>query len=905
MGHDGCGANEVCCGAGQPGLYRCEATGPGDGDQCEACDAACETRVTNRCSGRTCGCGNNAPCSGATPVCDDARGQCFECVSDGDCAGPGHAGGQCVANVCRPCDPGDHAGCAVDQLCCDFQCSATGGAGHQQCESCGTACGATADTCSNRNCVCGAGVNAVECSGNTGLCLNGACRSCLNNNQCGPNELCCNNACEATGPAAEQQCQVCGQACTLTNSNLCEGRTCKCGNNPACGGGTPVCDDANGRCVQCLADVDCPNNGQCVANMCRACDPFDHAGCAANQLCCNFQCSATGGGLGAQCQACGVACPQDATNACTNRACLCGANQSCSGATPFCNDGSGSCAGCRNDNDCPANAPQCVSGVCRACDPGDNAGCTANGNIPVCAANFTCRGCQGDGECASNSTGTFCNPQVGRCRRCNAASDAPCDLITPICDEVDNRCEDCVNDQECVDRPGSEDQCVAGDCRTCDPTAGQGNAGCDGASGTPICSAATLTCRACQADNECGAGRFCIAASGRCGACDPLRNNCGGATPNCNAVTLTCVAGGCQVDADCNGNPAGNQCVAGQCRACDPTQSDGCAENSATPICDPASFTCRACGAGAAGDTECTNRPGARDQCVAGNCRACDPADDTGCNANGATPNCSAGFVCEACTAQAGDTGCPANTQCITGGAATGMCKPCDPTQSDGCTEGSATPICDGATFTCRGCANVNGDAECNTRSGAANQCVANRCRGCDPADDAGCTANSGFPNCSAASFSCVPCAVDADCGGNPNGGQCIRAGGDNGECHACDHADDGGCGVDYCSAAYVCTNCAANPDCANNGNGPICVAGDCVECGASTDCVAGLVCTAHTCQRCLANADCAAHPDGNLCDLPAAGGAICRACVDNRDCRDNGFPLNSTCDPGTHLCSN
>ena len=1058
-GHDGCGADQVCCGAGQPGVYRCEATGPGGGDQCEACDAACDTRGTNRCSGRACGCGNNAPCNGATPVCDDARGQCFECVVDGDCAGPGHAGGQCVNNVCRPCDPGDQAGCAADQLCCNFQCTATGGAGNQQCESCGTACGATADTCLNRNCVCGAGANAVECGGNTGLCINGACRQCQNNNQCGPNELCCNNACQATGPAANQQCQACNQACTLTNSNLCEGRTCKCGNNPACGGGTPVCDDANGRCVQCTADGDCPNNGQCVANVCRACDPGDHAGCGANQLCCNFACQATGGGLAEQCGACGVACPQDTTNSCSNRACVCGGNAACSGATLFCNDGPGSCTGCRNDNDCPANAGQCVAGACRACDPADDAGCTANGNTPVCGANFVCRGCQADGDCADNATGTLCNAQVGRCRRCNAASDAPCDLITPICDEVDNRCEDCVNDQECTDRPGAEDQCVAGDCRACDPTAGQGNAGCDAASGSPICSAATLTCRACQADNECGAGRFCNAASGRCGACDPTRNSCAGATPVCDAMSFTCRA--CGGDPDCVGNAGGAQCVAGQCRACDPATADGCTENSATPICDGATFSCRACGGGGAGDTECTNRPGNRDQCVAGNCRACDPADDTGCNANGATPNCSAAFVCEACTAQAGDTGCPANTQCITGGAANGMCKACDPTQSDGCVEGSATPICDAATYTCRGCANMNGDAECNTRTGAANQCVANRCRGCDPGDDAGCTANSGFPNCSAASFSCVPCAVDADCGGNANGGQCIAglgacktcdpvnsdgcvensaspicdqgtfacrgcangapgdtecttrngtldecvanrcracdpgtgagcdlggtspvcdggnfscracgddgecsggtpqcvasgaceacdtvgntgcgaasntpicaaatntcaactldnqctgnangehcivAGGDSGECHACDQSNDEGCGVDYCSAAYVCTNCGVSADCANNGNGNVCVGGDCKECATAADCNMGLVCMANTCQRCLANAECAGHPDGNLCDLPAAGGSICRTCTTNQDCRDNGFPMNSTCDNVTHTCSN
>jgi hypothetical protein len=928
-GHDGCVANQVCCGAGLPGVYRCEATGPGAGDQCEACDAACDTEATNACTGRDCQCGANQPCAGNTPVCHDPTGRCVECVDDQDCGGrPG--GGQCVDFVCRPCDPGDHAGCAGDQLCCNFQCQATGGGAGQQCESCGSTCGSAADTCRNRNCVCGAGAGAVECAAPTGLCINGACRQCQNNNQCGPNELCCNNACTPTGAGPAQQCAACNTACTQSNSNLCEGRSCRCGNNPACAGGTPVCDDANGRCVQCLADGDCPNNGQCVANVCQVCDPADHAGCAANQLCCNGACVATGGGVGESCSACGNSCPQDSTSTCTNRVCRCGNNAACGGQTPFCNDAPGMCTGCRNDGDC--NGQQCVAGACRACDPSDDAGCVATGNTPVCGANFQCRACGNDGECSENPTGAFCNSVVGRCRRCNEASDAPCDLITPICDEVDNRCEDCIGDQGCIDRPGNENQCVNGDCRLCDP---QGNAGCTANSNTPVCSNVTFTCRGCAADADCTGnpeGGVCDLATGRCGDCDPGRNACPAATPICDSGSLSCrgCAAGAAGDAEC-APLAGDadQCVAGRCRACDPGDDAGCAEGSASPICDAASFTCRTCAAGAAGDTECNDHPGSLDQCVAGRCRACDPGDDAGCAENAAAPICDgASFTCRACAAgAAGDTECldhPGSLDQCSGG----RCRACDPTDDSGCAENGASPICDGASFTCRACQAPGGaadpDQECIDHPGgpALNQCVAGRCRGCDPADDEGCTLSDIFPTCSAQSFSCVACAGDDDCSANPNGTQCVASG----ACKVCDPVQSDGCtensATPICDGStYACRACAADApgdaECDTRTGGlNECVAGRCRGCdpGNNADCdpqSAVPICdaAAFSCRACNVDAECgggtpecvatgacgACDPEGNVGCGPATATPICedatntcRACQSDPECAGN-----------------
>ncbi len=884
-GHDGCGQNELCCDAGQPGVFRCEATSAQGGSQCEACDIQCSVQATNQCQGRRCGCGVNPPCGGNTPVCDDARGACVECNVDVDCNGrPG--GNQCVNNVCRPCDPSDQAGCAANQLCCNNACTATGGGAGQQCEACNQTCGPSADTCDDRDCVCGVGANAQACGGNTPFCLNGACRGCRNNNDCGPDELCCNNACAPTGGAVGQQCTACGTACNQANSDGCDDRSCRCGAGAACGGATPVCDDANDRCVQCLADGDCagnPNGNECVNNQCRRCDPNGHSGCGANQLCCNNACVNTGAGLGESCTACNVACVQDTTNVCSNRTCLCGANQPCAGASGLCVDGTGQCAACRVDGDCGGATPQCVAGACRACDPLDDAGCTANGGSPICGNNNTCRGCQNDAECADNATGTFCNEATGLCRRCDENGDSPCELNLPICSAAQNACIDCANDQDCVARAGAEDQCVGGDCRLCDPT---GNAGCGPASATPFCSNVTFACRACATDMECvaaGLGTQCITVggqAGRCGACDPNEAQCaaGSATPICDGTNLTCR--GCAADGECATNPNGGQCVAGSCEACDPANTDGCLETAARPICD-ANGTCQPC----ANDNECINRPGNRNQCVAGECKTCDPGNADGCAENSATPICNAQGACVACANDGECLARPGNgNQCVNS-----VCRLCDPAGDAGCS--GNTPVCTAGNFTCAACA-VDGD--CNAPT---NQCVgaglsAGACGRCDPNNNQGCGAGSNTPSCDLATLTCLACAADADCDGNANGPQCIDGGADDGECHLCDPDDSLGCGLDVCSAAYACGNCADDADCAGHNNGEACVAGDCLECGDSGDC-AGQVCTANACLPCAANADCVGHPLGNLCDGTTD---VCRACTNNGDCTSNGFAEGTTC---------
>src|SRR6185503_5949036 len=61
------------------------------------------------------------------------------------------------------------------------------------------------------------------------------------------------------------------------------------------------------------------------------------------------------------------------------------------------------------------------------------------------------------------------------------------------------------------------------------------------------------------------------------------------------------------------------------------------------------------------------------------------------------------------------------------------------------------------------------------------------------------------------------------------------------------------------CDPSLGCLSCQVPADCAGRG-GPICVQGDCVGCGASTDCNAGQACfpATHECRpACQVDSDC------------------------------------------------
>ncbi|MHC4836566.1 MAG: hypothetical protein ACYTF3_00040 [Planctomycetota bacterium] len=912
--NDGCGGNQLCCSAGGDD-FRCEATGPGNGQQCEACDVACVVLETNRCAGRNCRCGNGAPCDEPNPVCDDEAGTCVECTTDVHCNGrPG--GGQCVDNICRPCDPGDHAGCRGDQLCCDFQCENT--SNDTQCTACEQSCGPEADRCTNRGCACGVG---AACGGGTPFCVDEGCVECRGNGDCANNELCCGGTCEPTGAGNNDQCERCDQSCNPLSTNVCTNRDCRCGNNAECGGDTRVCADGRGVCVQCLVDGNCgpfPGRGQCYQENCEECDPSNHDGC----------------------------------------------NES--GAEPICGLNA-TCRTCTGDGECqqrPGLADECVTGRCRRCDPADNAGC--GGETPTCNDNYQCVPCENDQDCL----GAQC--VGGSCVGCDPGDDAPCAGNSPICDPNSLECRSCQNDGECRDRPGAEDQCIAdiGACRECDPA---DNAGC--AADELCCNFACIptggapgeSCEACGESCDQEETSQCNDRSCGCGDGPP----CAGAAGVCDDARGVCVQ--CVNDGDCAGLAGATQCVDFQCVSCDPADHAGCGPqelcciDGGSPECqatgDGNNDQCEACGVacdqvstnacndrtcecgddaecgGALGFcrdgvgqcVECLNDGGCDngEQCVDFQCERCDPNNHAGCGNNQlCCADGNGGFECQG-------TGAGANDQCEACGVA------CDEATSNRCSQrdcrcgGAANsecdapePFCDDPNDTCVECLN---DGQCGGR-----QCVANECQACDPADHAGCGANElccadgnggfectptgpggaeqceacgvacdqgttndcsarscgcgngnacggGTPICDDNSGQCVECLGDADC----NGGQCV-----NNACEVCDPADHAGCGNNQ-----LCCQQGNAFECQGTGPG---AGGQCEACGVACDQPTTNQCSARQCG-CGAGPACAG--GSPLCD---DGLGQCVECLDDGACGDPGAPecfegICGVCDPTDH----
>ncbi len=949
-----CGANNPCPGGTFCVGGQCRGCTPGTDLGCEsasaipvcdlntftcrpcAVDAECSNKPgRGQCvEGRCQGCdytanGANFGCdpAGATPVCNRVAGEgvCGGCSLDSQCANNAN-GTQCIAGGrCRVCDPADNAGC--DPAGARPLCRANAN-GTTEC----VACAGDPDCANNPN---GA------------LCVAGKCEACNPGNQsgCGGNQLCCRNgantpaACEATG--AGTQCASCDAPCGGRSADTCTNRGCRCGANPACGGIIPICN--GGACVQCVADGDCagnPNGNTCVNNTCQPCDVASHRGCGAEQLCCPGgggvpACINTGGGANDSCTACGVACNIDSSDRCSGRTCKCGAgNLACGGLTPFCKDADGRCVGCLSDQTCPGGL-QCVTDVCRRCDPADNGGCLQASNTPICnAATFECRGCANSNECIGNPAGNVCLPN-GSCGRCDDGLD--CEGAPPgnVCDSTTRLCRTCTGQADCANHPAGN-ACIAGECDQClaDGDCGAGKIcvsgvcqACDAANnrGCPqgaLCAGAPLACHLCNAQNPnddlgcAGATSQCVA--GACRLCDPANDaGCGGATPQCviggNGLPV-CATCDSSNDAGCMG--ATPQCVAGACQACDPANDNGCGAgqqcflNAGVP-------TCGACDP--VGDVGCV-APNA--QCVAGTCRACDPANDNGCAApngqcvsvagvpacfacdsngdagcGGATPECVSG-ICRACD-PTNDNGCGVGQQCFLN-AGVPVCGACDPTNDNGCAAPNAQCVLNAGVATCVAC-DPTGDTGCG---GATPQCVNNVCRVCDPTNDNGCGVgqqcflDGGVPACGA-------CDPDGDVGCNGGTPECVA-----GTCRACDPTDDEGCngGTPECflnAGVPACGACDPDGDVGCNGGTPECVTGVCEACDPSdqegcdaNDPVCAVVMGDLTCRGCTDDAECANNPHaaGNVCAVSGS----CETCTIDDDC--DGNPAGEDC-KGNGLC--
>jgi Cys-rich repeat protein len=146
------------------------------------------------------------------------------------------------------------------------------------------------------------------------------------------------------------------------------------GCNPA--GGSPICDSANNRCVECLSDTSCtdPMSAHCdvAGGSCEQCVTDMH--CGAGEICQNNSCVPTcatdancatdGGGRRPYCSAVTKMCVECLTD--TN----CAGNVS----APFCSASRARCVQCRTDADCSSGLTCSTNGSCRTVRDGGSSG---------------------------------------------------------------------------------------------------------------------------------------------------------------------------------------------------------------------------------------------------------------------------------------------------------------------------------------------------------------------------------------------------------------------------------------------------------------------------------------------------------------------------------------------------
>jgi hypothetical protein len=536
----GCGDDQLCC----PGVAGAECIATSN-TQCSACGAGCLPDTTNDCVDRACVCGTSEPCSGSTPFCDDAEGECVQCRSDDDCDVDAP---QCVEGTCAACDPEDNSGCSGGTPICDT--TTLGCVGCDATHLCPDPLVCQGDG------TCGC-MNDEQCEGNptTPICdaMDDICVGCADDNDCSSRSL--------------------GAMC-LDDGSCAE---CDPATNMPCTGNEPICRRTAGRAA------------------CEPCAMGECAGVAGMTAC-----ALTGPNMG-ECVECidDTTCGTDSCDTTTNTCVECTQNSDCGDTTtPICMGGS--CVPCENDGQC--EGAFCVTsgvndGACRTCDPTDNGGCVTAG-MPFCSADGSaCGGCTSNAQCG----GMFCitsGAMMGACGACDPMDNEGCtDPRNPICNAAGSMCGPCTSNTQCGAMFCATSGDRSGACSACDP---MDNEGCTGGQ---TCNAMTATCGTPSPCGVCsGATPICVGTT--CRACNPAGNvGCMGASV-CNPFSFTCVDCNTAIAAstecgavgdgtyDCNNS---NECICENPAGCtcddDSTPGGGvsCARNNR---CDRSTGTC-------------------------------------------------------------------------------------------------------------------------------------------------------------------------------------------------------------------------------------------------------------------------------------------------------------------------
>jgi len=509
-------------------LVNCDDKNNCTEDACNPATGECEY------SSVTAECDDNNPCTGndqcTDGVCIGSENLC-QCNIDADCVE--YDDGDlcngiffCDNNICAP-QPGSEVTCTPDEplaICTELACNPATGL-------CDVVDSAEYSPCDDGDACTGCAANDPEC-GQGDFCQGGFCKAGLGTPcSCSVDDDCLQfedgDACNGTLACVNNLCEV--DVATVVD---CSGEpTPNACSTVECTPNTGVCDtivplDDGVTCDD--GDV-CTTGETCTGGVCgggsdnAACDCTEDADCASldDGDVCNggFTCN-TGTG---KCEADNnvVDCSGQMQDDCNMLACN-PSTGACDVVTPV-TDGTS----CDDSNACTDN-DQCTAGVCGGTDTctacSDDADCDSLDTTPsdVCDGHWTCN--TGSGICEETAAVDCSGQMQDTCNMlaCNAATGA-CDVVTPVTDGTS-----CDDSESCTD----SDQCTAGVCGGSD------------------------TCPTCTVDGDC-TNQECV--SGYCRDCDPADNaGCTGNAPICDA-TATCVA--CSVDQDCIDAGLGTNCL--------------------------------------------------------------------------------------------------------------------------------------------------------------------------------------------------------------------------------------------------------------------------------------------------------------------------------------------------------
>ena len=185
----------------------------------------------------------------------------------------------------------------------------------------------------------------------------------------------------------------------------------------------------------------------------------------------------------------------------------------------------------RVNGDCGGGQPLCLNAQCETCDVDTGDGC--DGLAPVCiegAEGRRCVGCGQDDDC-TDADAQEC--VANTCVLCDPVDHAGCPQDRPVCQKNGDvyRCISCVEDTDCAG--GDLPFCLDGNCQEC---RGQNNEGCPDWS--------TCVAGSCQLNAECQDGRL---------GENETDIDCGGSCPPCRLGQTCSGADDCE-NGECVGN---------------------------------------------------------------------------------------------------------------------------------------------------------------------------------------------------------------------------------------------------------------------------------------------------------------------------------------------------------------